>query len=181
MLALRASYRDIKQSWEATIAKASQGVIKEIMNQILINQRVMSFLPSDWGELSDYKGLQDNLVRENEIKIDELIIELEAVVGGLSNIVARLQECLDIEKIKEVVVSTRPELIEQYVGQLYQAHKTELDLRQQIVSDLKSRKYNDASYEVITTVTAIWSGRCYTNDRSLEHVEKFINFECTSH
>lgn len=181
MLALRASYRDIKQSWDATISKASQGVIKEVMNMILINQRVMSFTPADWGELADYKGLQDKSMQENQVKIDELIGELEIVMTGLTNIVERLRGDLDSESLKVNLVSHRPELVKGYLNQLYQAYKTELELRQQIFDDLKSRKYQDATYEVITTVTAIWSGKCYTNDRSLEHIEKFINFESSSH
>lgn len=179
MQALRASYRDIKQSWDATITKASQGVIKDVMNEILINQRVMSFLPADWGELADYRGLQDKLIEQNELKINGLINDLEVVMTGLKNIVERLKGELESENLKANLTSHRPELVRGYLDQLYQAYKTELDLRQQIFDDLKSRKYHDATYEVITTVTAMWSGKCYTNTRSLEHIEKFINFEST--
>ena len=50
------------------------------------------------------------------------------------------------------------------------AYSRELQLRRRILADLLAMKYANAAYDVIVTVTAMWTGRCYTNERAIGHI-----------
>jgi hypothetical protein len=173
-------YRSVKSSWSATVDKSSQGPIKKLMNGLLWGQRISSFDPSEWGDLSDFVGLQDELQKANAARIDETVGELLPVVSALESIVNELRDIIAAIDPTTPLYSMKSDLLRPYLEQLAAAYVTELRLRRQIVSDLLTHKFDEAPHDVITTITAMWSGRVYTNDRAIGHIEKFLEFEAAA-
>ena len=176
MNVFKSSYRDAKIEWDAIVTKSGQEVLKNVMNMIILWQRILSFHPDEWGELADYQGLRDKLLMENKKKIVELAKELDTSILGMENILRKFKDAL--ERIDKCDLDSKgKERLDSYLGQLLDAYTKELELRKTIVEDLKSSKYLEAEYEVIVTLTAIWTGKCYTNQRAIGHLEQILDIE----
>jgi hypothetical protein len=175
-----ARYRAVKSAWSAAVDKSSQGPIKTLMNGLLWGQRISSFDPSEWGELSDFAGLQNGLQKANPVRIGGAAGELSPVVAVLESIANGLRDMIAAIDPAIPLYSMKPELLRPYLDQLAAAYANELRLRKQLVSDFLAHKFDEAPYDVITTVTAMWSGRVYTNDRAIGHIEKFLEFEAST-
>ena len=162
---LKSGYRDVKLNWGAIISSTGQGPLKNAMNAVILGQRTRTQHPDEWGELADYAGLQEKIVTENARRILDAAKELEIALEGMQALVDRLKE--NVEKFIE---SDAPESSEPQLSQLVSTYSRELQLRRRILADLLAMKYANAAYDVIVTVTAMWTGRCYTNERAIGHI-----------
>ena len=175
---LRNKYRDVKLGWGATIT-GSVDALKNAMNMIILRQRTRTFHPDEWGEISDYAGLSDKVVSQCEEKVITAAKELQKVVDGLQSLVDRLE--VEIEQAKENDMATFPPgRADAYLRELVDAYSRELRLRRQISEDLMALRYKEADYDVIVAITAMWTGRSYTNERAIGHIERFIEIEATA-
>ncbi|EAX91780.1 hypothetical protein TVAG_142640 [Trichomonas vaginalis G3] len=171
-------YKSLKSQWYTQINATAQGIIKIIINQIIFGQHIDSFEPSEFGELSDYANLQEMLKYENDMEIMKSIEELPKTIEIFQGIYDELKTTIDsIVQSHPVIKSADPDDFPKYVYPLLDAFKTELDIRKGIVQDISSGFHNNSPYDVLVTVTAVWSGRPYTNDRSLAQYEKFFEYE----
>ena len=107
--------------------------------------------------------------------------------NNLQLTISSLQACLDklktsVKCVSEITLlySMKPEQLIQYSEELYKAYEKELNLKKIIVNDLQTLKYINSPYEVIMTVTAMWSDKVYTNDRAISHIESLLEFEVQS-
>jgi hypothetical protein len=148
-------YCCVKRAWSATVDKSSQGSVKNLMNGLLWDQQISSFDPSEWGELSDFAGLQEGMQKANAAQIDKMAAELAPVVAALESIVNWLGDMITAMGLITQFHSMKPDLLCPYLEQLTAAYATKLKLRRQIVSDLLAHQFDEAPHNVITTITAM--------------------------
>lgn len=173
-------YRDVKSKWNATIDASSQGDLKDVMNKLIWNQHILSFDQNEWGQLSNFTGLQKKLVDANKAKIIEKANNLQLTISGLQTCFDKLKASVECISTITLLYSMKPEQLVQYSSELLTAYEKELNLKKIIVKDLQTMKYINSPYEVIMTITAMWSDKVYTNDRAISHIESLLDFEVQS-
>lgn len=173
-------YRLIKSNWSALIDESAQNSLKEVMNKIIWAQHIQSFDPNEWGQLSNFTGLQKKIYETNKTNIIEAAEKLQETIKALQDNFDKLKfEVTNLSLITQLF-STKPEILVKQANEIIQAYGNELKLKKQIVDGLLSLKYLNSPYEVIVTLTAMWSDKIYTNDRAISHFEKLLDFEAQS-
>ena len=172
------NYKTITSQWCTQIRESSQGIIKTVMNQIIFNQHLDSFEPSEFGELSDFSGLQEKMMEQNKNEIVENFDQLYQSLATFESILNDLKTNIDtIIGLNPKLSSIPQDKLKTFLSSLLEAFSTEFEMRKGIVEDLTNGIHLNSPYDVIVTVTAAWSGRPFTNDRTLSHIEKFLAFE----
>ena len=175
------NYKTLKREWATQINSSSQGVIKTVMNQMIFQQHLDSFEPSEFGELSDFAGLQDALTEQNKNEIVTNFDDLYQALATFETILQNLKQNIDqILELKPNLVSAPSQKLKEYLDPLYEAYTTEFEMRKGIIEDITSGLHLNSPYDVIVTVTAAWSGMPFTNDRALERYEKFLDLEASA-
>ena len=108
-------YRDIKSKWTAAVEMSSQNEIKNVMNNIIWNQHISSFNKSEWGEISDFSGLQSKLESANKKKIQDNVEKLSPIISVLQMCFDKLKK--SIESLTEIslLFSIKAENLKQFV------------------------------------------------------------------
>lgn len=173
-------YKDIKSKWNATIDASAQGDLKDVMNKLIWNQHIQSFDSKEWGQLSDFTHLQKKLTEANKEKIIEITKNLQLTISGLQDCYDKLKASVECIPAITLLYSIKTEQLIQYTNELLTSYEKELNLKKKIVDGLLTMKYINSPYEVIVTITAMWSDKVYTNDRAISHIESLLDFEVQS-
>ena len=173
-------YKSLKSRWNHIIDDASKGVMQKALNQIIWIQHVQSFENSEWGELCDFNGLQENILLEGQKKYNEVINELPQIIESLEIVLNLLEENINTLGNTNPLLSASEDKMEDYMRQLFTAYDTELKLRKKIVTYLQSCDVLFVPYDIVVTLSSMWSGKLYTNDRMIGHIEKMFDFEVSA-
>jgi hypothetical protein len=147
------------------------------MNAILWGERVQAFTPSEWGALSSFANLQDKLLKATLISLTASLSDLSPVLSVLESHVSSLRTAIAAIDGSQAFISMKATNVGAFLQGLVTAYESELELRRRIYADLQNHVFDAAPYDVIVTVTALWSGRPCTNARAIGHFERFVEFE----
>lgn len=171
-------YRTIKREWRTAVDTSAQESIKNIVNSLIYHQHIQSFEIAEWGELSDFGGLCEALQVPNMKKIEEQAQNLYQVLSVFDSIIGKLEKLIESAKETILLIYSMPlEKFLDYNQQMLEAYQKELKLRKIIVEELVSLKHLQSPYEVLVTITAMWSSKLYTSDITLGPIEKLLDFE----
>ena len=173
-------YFSLKHEWKSLVNKTSQEQIKIFINHILFNQHINSFEVIEWGDLTDFAGIQEKLISVQSSFIQEANSNLDTIIPLFEDIFYRLKALLTSEDLDITFISIPPEASAQKLKFIIDSFEKELQLRKLVIHKLQSYQYLHSSHEVLVTIAATWSSMLYTNDLALSSVEQFLGFELSA-
>lgn len=163
--------------WDHIVSDSSKTVMQTLLNQILWAHHVCSFERAEWGELTDFCGVQERLLDECHRRVQLSAAQLPAIVDSLQEVHDALIRSIDALGSDTPLLSAAEAQACTFTGALRDAYDNELRLKRRVAEFLTGCDYLSLPYEVVVAVGDMWSSRVYTNKRMVGHVEKFFEFE----
>jgi hypothetical protein len=157
-------YFDIKRRWTALVRSTSQTVVRNILNLLIQHNHLLIFDPNEFCDLSDFGGLQQNLVDGSLKQIAAATPELERSILELRNLISEL------ENWKHSLPDAHSTLLHD-VAVVYEFFLKEFRVKETIVRNLTEQQYVSVPHDVIITISLLWQKSVYIESKETEIAE----------